>query len=251
MRLLRPDTPAARWLLGGGLLAGLLVVVIFVSVGRGKSDIEVKPATAATAEATATVANATATPTPFPTGQPSTVVTNVKDLVSKYGYPTGSDFAQIRIPTIGVDAKVGTRTVGRDAIMTSPGGPADIVWYDLSLWDGMGGAPGGGHNAVFAGHVDYADLVPYANVSYRGQAVFSQLRLLSQGDVIEVVYKGQTLRYSVQWRKQLTDTGQTDWGSIWSANTGVDSITLYTCGGNFDFTTREYADRIIVRATRI
>ena len=159
-------------------------------------------------------------------------------------------FAQIRIPAIGVDARVAPKVVGRDAIMPAPSGPADVVWYDMGQWPGLGGSPGAGQNALFSGHVDYADRVPYANVSYRGQGVFSQLHLLSQGDVIEVLYRGQTLRYRVEWRRQLTTATATDWGSIWNSNTGADAITLYTCGGAFNFQTREYQDRVIVRAVR-
>lgn len=228
----------------------VLGLTIFAITRGGKSDIVVRAAETATAEASSTPGS-DGSPTPQATGQPGQTITKVKDLVSKFGYPPGTDFAEIRIPTIGVDAKVGARTVGRDAIMAAPAGPADVVWYDLSLWKGLGGTPGEGHNAVFSGHADYADPVLYAKVSYRGQGVFSQLRLLSQGDVIEVIYKGQTLRYSVAWRQQLTSGSKTDWGTIWSANTGSDSITLYTCGGAFDSTTREYQDRIIVRANRI
>ena len=256
MGLPRPHTVATPWLRRVALtstLVGLVALAAFTAACQGKPAIVVRPAGSAIATA---VTGATGTPgaietgTPFPTGQPSVVVTNVKDLVAKFGYPPGTNFAQMRIPAIGVDARVGARTVGRDAIMPSPGGPADIVWYDMVLWSGLGGSPGGGQNAVFSGHVDYADPIPYANVSYRGQAVFSQLRMLSQGDVIEVDYRGQTLRYRVASRQQVTSGGQTDWSTIWSSNTGVDAITLYTCGGAFNFQTREYEDRIIVRATR-
>lgn len=233
------------------LLAGSLIAVLGVATAcRGDSGIVVRPAgTVATAEPSSP--DGSATPTAFPTGQPGDVVTNVKDLVAKYGYPPGTNFAQLRIPAIGVDARVGARSVGRDANMPAPSGPADVVWYDMGLWPGLGGSPGGGQNAVFSGHVDYADRVPYANVSYRGQGVFSQLHLLSQGDIIELDYRGQTLRYRVEWRRQVTSGGQTDWGSIWSSNTGTDSITIYTCGGAFNFQTREYQDRVIVRANRI
>lgn len=235
-------------------VAVLLAIALLSGACSSKpKDIEVRPAAATeTPTATATrTPSATETGTPFPTGQPGTVVTNVKDLVTKYGYPPGTNFATMRIPRLGVDARVGARTVGRDGLMAAPSGPADVVWYDLGLWDGLGGSPGGGQNAVFSGHVDYADPVPYANVSYRGQAVFSQLHLLSQGDIIEIDYRGQTLRYKVEWRRQVTSGGNTDWSSIWTSKTGVDSITLYTCGGEFNFQTREYQDRVIVRATRL
>lgn len=261
MGLLRARAAATRWLSPSlrrvaliSTLVALVALVVLAGACRGKSEIVVHPggsATAPTAAVATGTPGATETATPFATGQPSQVVTNVKDLVAKFGYPPGTNFAQMRIPAIGVDARVGARTVGRDAIMPAPGGPADVVWYDMALWSGLGGSPGGGQNAVFSGHVDYADPVPYANVSYRGQGVFSQLRLLSQGDIIEIDYRGQTLRYRVASRQQLTAGGQTDWSTIWSSNTAVDSITLYTCGGAFNFQTREYEDRIVVRATRI
>lgn len=258
MAVLRAQTFASLLLRRSALASALLALLIVGAACSGKEDVVVRPAATTGTEppgAASVTASATPTPmetgTPFPTGQPGQVVTSVKELVSKFGYPPGTNFATIRIPTLGVDARVGARTVGRDAIMPAPGGPADVVWYDLGLWEGMGGSPGGGQNAVFSGHVDYADPVPYANVSYRGQAVFSQLHLLSQGDIIELDYRGQTLRYKVEWRRQLTAGGNTDWASIWSSNTGKDAITLYTCGGDFNFQTREYQDRVIVRAVRI
>ena len=242
------------------LIAAGTLVVVLIAIGAFMSTRQAPPAevvirppaetATATAQASATAAP-TETGTPFPTGQPSQLITNVKDLVSKFGYPPNTNYATIRIPRIGVDAKVGARTVGRDGLMAAPSGPADVVWYDMGLWDGLGGSPGGGQNAVFSGHVDYADPVRYANVTYGGQAVFSQIHLLSQGDIIEIDYRGQTLRYQVEWRRQVGSEGQTDWSSIWSSKTGRDSITLYTCGGEFNFQTREYADRVIVRANRI
>ncbi|MDA0302151.1 MAG: class F sortase [Chloroflexi bacterium] len=247
-----------RTLRRSALASVLLTLMIFGAACSGQPDVVIRPAATAGTETPSATATASATGpapietgTPFPTGQPGQVITTVKDMVTKFGYPPGTNFATLRIPTLGVDARVGARTVGRDAVMPAPGGPADVVWYDLGLWDGMGGSPGGGQNAVFSGHADYADPVPYANVAYRGQAVFSQLHLLSQGDIIELDYRGQTLRYKVEWRRQLNAGGNTDWASIWSSNTGSDAITLYTCGGTFNFQTREYEDRVIVRAVRI
>jgi len=240
--------------LAPGIVA--LLLVLTVSACNDEPSVIVRPADASTPTPTATststptpTASATPTATPTETPIPGTAVTSVKELVDKYGWPAGSDFARIRIPTIGVDAQVGTRVVGRDAIMQNPAGPADVVWYDLSQWDGLGGAPGAGRNAIFSGHVDYAANVPYADVAYRGQGVFSQLRLLSQGDIIEIDYKGETLKYKVVSREQLGLTA--DWAGIWSSKVATDTITLYTCGGAFDFRTAEYADRVVVRAERI
>lgn len=190
-------------------------------------------------------------PTPTATEEPrGEVVQSLRDLISSHGYPSDATYARLRIPTLGVDAQVSERFVGTDGIMPNPVGPAHVVWYDLSAFRGMGGAPGGGGNAIFSGHVDYADNVSYAGIYYRGKGVFAQLHLLSAGDVIEVDHNGQTYRYAVVWRQQL-GAQDTAWGQIWSDDVSVDSITLYTCGGEFDFTSREYADRVVVRAERI
>lgn len=109
---------------------------------------------------------------------------------------------------------------------------------------------GGGGNAVFSGHVDYADAVSWAGVDFRGRGVFFSLALLSPGDVIEVEVGGERLRYTVQWQKQVdaSDTGA--WAEILSAQVEQDSITIITCGGQFNTATRSYLDRTVVRAVR-
>jgi sortase (surface protein transpeptidase) len=243
----------------------LPAVGLLVALGvacSGGDDPTPTPSPTPTASATAS-ASPTATRTPTATAGASAtataaseetpegpVVRNLGDLVSNYGYPADATFARLRIPTLGVDAQVSSRYVGTDGVMTNPEGPAHVVWYDMAAWNSMGGAPGSGGNAIFSGHVDYAANVGYAGVYYRGQGVFSQIRLLSAGDIIEVDYGGETLRYAVEWRQQVGATGG-DWGAIWSSNVATDSITIYTCGGEFDFTTRSYADRVVVRAERV
>ena len=156
----------------------------------------------------------------------------------------------MRVPALGIDAPMGVRLVGGDGQMPNPAGPSDVIWYDFSGWDGIGGAIGGGGNAVFSGHVDYAARVAYADVDYRGHGVFFSLSLLSPGDVIEVESAGQTIRYAVSWR-QTVDAAETDWGEMLSADVAVDSITLITCGGEFDFESSSYVDRVVIRAERI
>ena len=68
--------------------------------------------------------------------------------------------------------------------------------------------------------------------------------------MIEVEYEGETLRYEVSWARQL-GVQSTNWGEIWSADVERDSITLFTCGGSFDWDARAYSDRLVVRAERI
>ncbi|MSQ31605.1 MAG: class F sortase [Dehalococcoidia bacterium] len=236
-----------------GVRLGALGCILLVAAGGCGSKPEVVVRPTSSPAAAAAVAGATggsgAAAAPSETPIPGGVVTSVKDLIDRYGWPPGTDYARMRIPTIGVDARVGSRVVERDAVMPDPAGPADIVWYDMSKWPGFGGAPGGGGNAIFSGHVDYAYNIPYAQVAYRGQGVFSQLSLLSQGDIVEMEYRGQTLRYRVVSRQQLQ--AGADWLAIWSGKVAKDTITLYTCGGAFDAKTLEYADRIVVRAERL
>ncbi|MBM4411386.1 MAG: class F sortase [Chloroflexi bacterium] len=259
----RAVSHAIDWSCRNGRTLGVGCAVIaagaLAACSGGDSGVKVTPATA-TATATATVA-ATAqeksppsiptpkvTPGPDPGRQP---FRNLDDFLKEYDYPKDANFARIKIPAISVDARVASRTVGGDGIMPDPAGPADVVWYDLSGWPGLGGRPGEGGNAVFSGHVDYDYLIPYAGVPYRGQGVFSKISALSSGDLVEIEYGGKTLRYQVVSRKQYHVGGGTDWAAVWSSKVSKDTITLYTCGGPFDTITKEYSDRVVVRAERV
>lgn len=252
------------WLENAGLrIAGLgtavvavvaVIVIVVASIGGGGSDVKM---TAVTPTATVVAIKETppisvptpkTTPGPNPTREP---FRNLDDFLKDYDYPKDATFARIKIPSISVDARVASRTVGRDGVMADPSGPADVIWYDLSGWPGLGGRPGEGGNAVFSGHVDYDYLIPYAGVLYRGQGVFSKINALSTGDLIEVEYGGKMLRYQVVSRRQYNSGGNTDWTMVWSNKVSKDSVTFYTCGGPFDTVTREYSDRVVVRAERV
>ena len=228
------------------------------------------PTTTATAPPTATATaaptadagstptpTATATPTPTATATPPETATaapgiptygTLEALRGAVGEAPDATLGRIRIPVLGVDAALGQRLVSGSR-MQNPTGPSDVVWYDLSLWDGLGGAPGGGSNAVFSGHVDYFLQIPWAEVIYRGNGVFRHLSLLAPGDVIEVEIGGQTLRYSVVWQRQIAADSNSR--EILSSDVGVDSITLITCGGEFDVASKTYDERVIIRAERI
>ena len=210
------------------------------------------PAAPATPAPTAT---ATATPTPTETPAPTATPEpeaptyfTLESLQAALGEAPDATLGRMRIPIIGVDAALGQRLVSGSQ-MQNPTGPSDVVWYDLSLWEGLGGAPGAGGNAVFSGHVDYRAGIPWANARYQGDGVFRNLTLLAPGDVIEIEIGGQTLRYAVIWQRQVE--ANTNTAEILTADVPVDSITLITCGGDFDSTTRSYAERVVIRAERI
>jgi LPXTG-site transpeptidase (sortase) family protein len=133
--------------------------------------------------------------------------------------------------------------------MPDPTGPSDVVWYDFQNMPGFGGVPGAGHNAVFAAHVDRAAYLDYAGVNYIGAGIFYSLSDLDPGDLIELDIGGSTLYYIVAWRQNVS-ASDTQWADYLTSDVGIDSITLITCGGQFDAETHGYTKRTLVRATR-
>jgi LPXTG-site transpeptidase (sortase) family protein len=151
------------------------------------------------------------------------------------------DFGGTRlvIPKIGVDAQFSIKEVGTDGQMPNPDGPEDVAYYDFSQWPGLGGVPGKGGNVVLAGHVDY--------IRY-GPAVFWRLHELEPGDTVEIqLADGTTATYKIEFNKQL-DASAADWTPIVQA-TADESITLITCGGQFE--AGHYNNRQIVWGRRV
>lgn len=62
---------------------------------------------------------------------------------------------------------------------------------------------------------------------------------------------GETLRYAVESQRQVAAADSGAWGEILSSDVEQDTITLITCGGQFNTAARSYLDRIVVRAVRI
>lgn len=176
------------------------------------------------------------------------VVNSIEELHEVFGEPPDATFGRMRIPAIGVDAPLGVRYVATDGAMLNPTGPDDVVYYDFSGWDGLGGYPTAGGNAVFAAHVDRAAYLEYADVEYIGPGAFIALGQLGGGEVIEVDLGTGPVTYVVEWTREVEVAG--DWLSILSANVEVDSITLITCGGDFNTTEGAYTHRTVVRAVR-
>ena len=289
MRLLLADTrrwlgarsPVARWSMLGGAIGvpfGLLVAVVVLATGGGGGDAPVVVATppreTATAAPSAQATPAAATSTPvvgsIRAGAPGELadpfygvgeippaletgpltVSTLGELTELHGPPPDATLGRFRIPVLGVDAPLGQRFVS-GSTMPNPTGPGDVVWYDLSQWEGLGGVPGGGGNAIFSGHVDYFAPVAWAEAIYRGRGVFFDLGLLSPGDVIEVEVGANVYRYAVQWREQVSAGLEGNWASILASDVSAEALTLITCGGDFDLSERSYQDRVVVRAHRV
>jgi LPXTG-site transpeptidase (sortase) family protein len=138
---------------------------------------------------------------------------------------------RLQIPSLGLDAPVVPVGLEGDGSMQIPGA-TESGWY----WPGT--APGAQTgSAVIAAHVDYA--------GQRG--VFFDLRTVEVGSEISVLdEQGVPLRYVITERFQV-DKDLLPIDELFRAN-GSHTLTLITCGGGFDASSRSYADNIVVRA---
>ena len=142
--------------------------------------------------------------------------------------------ARLVIPAIDVDAGVEIRSVTADGVMENPTGPHDVAWYNFTA---LPNQPG---NIVMAGHLDYVNI---------GAAVFYHLDELQPGDeVLLNLENGDTASYRVT-SVQAYDADEAPVEEI-VGPTEVETVTLITCGGTFNATSREYSERVIVRAER-
>jgi LPXTG-site transpeptidase (sortase) family protein len=218
----RPWTPASLATLGIGLgaLTAALVLYLFQFSGRFDALVYVSPDSGAVFNV-ASIVNSTA----LSGAAPSTP-----------SVPSSTAaVAQLVIPSINVNAAVVVKGIGADGYMETPDNGYDVAWYDFSSH------PGGVGNAVFSGHVDYYKI---------GPAVFWNLgKLQVDGEVDVRLADGTVYRYAVVG-KGAFDANHVPIEQIIGA-TADDSITLITCTGTFDATTRQYDRRLVVRAKRI
>jgi sortase (surface protein transpeptidase) len=145
---------------------------------------------------------------------------------------------ELQVDSVGVDAPIELGAVV-DGAMQDPSGPWVVSWYDQL------GKIGEGGNVVLAGHVDYWNV---------GPAVFWDVRDLPAGDVIRVVGEdGKNYEYAVQWTQPYMAeelTPEVIQNDI-VGDTGEETLTLITCGGEFNPDTGEYNQRWVVRANLI
>lgn len=124
-----------------------------------------------------------------------------------------------------------------DGVMANPTGPWVVAWYQQTATLGEQG------NVVLAGHVDFWNV---------GPSVFFNLRDLVPGD--EIVLTGEdnsTYTYAVEWSETFLLEDLTTGGVLQdvTGHTDTRSVTLITCGGEFDYVNGEYLSRMVVRAT--
>jgi LPXTG-site transpeptidase (sortase) family protein len=230
------------------IVIAVAVVAIVMAGGGGKKTGDAQ-ATGKTPTVAATATKPGGTPTPGANAGLKTPIAispgdmlQPGDLAARGTGEAGrGEFSgtKLVIPKIGIDAEFSVKQVGTDGQMPNPNGPEDVAYYDFSQWPGLGGLPDKGGNVVLAGHVDY--------IRY-GPAVFWRLHELEVGDTIEIqMADGTTATYKVEFNKQL-DASAADWTPIVEA-TADESITLITCGGQFE--AGHYNNRQIVWGRRV
>jgi hypothetical protein len=151
------------------------------------------------------------------------------------GAPMGRSLpASVRIPAIGVDARIIPLGLGPDGIVNVPllSTPYLTSWFDGGVTPGQIGP------AVLFGHVDSA---------YTGPAVFYRLGDLRPGNLVYVTREDR-----------LTAVFQVDAVDLYSewdfpdqeiyGSTGRPVLRLVTCGGQFDTQTHLYLDRTVAWA---
>ena len=137
----------------------------------------------------------------------------------------------ISIEAAAVDAVIETREIV-DGVMQDPTGPFVVAWYKET---GRLGVPD--ENVVVAAHVDYWDV---------GAAVFYNIRNLAEGDIVDMTGEDSIVyRYLVEWQ-ELYDANNAPIEDI-VGPTDETSLTMITCGGQFDYQTGEYISRTVVR----
>jgi sortase (surface protein transpeptidase) len=112
--------------------------------------------------------------------------------------------------------------------------------WDTAGWYKEGPRPGQPGPAVILGHVD----------SRAGPAVFFRLRELRPGDIVRVgLADGRILVFRVQRVKRYPkDRFPAEAVYFPTLNR---ELRLITCGGEFDYASRNYRDNIVVYATLV
>lgn len=143
---------------------------------------------------------------------------------------------EVFIPSLGVDADVVPVGEDPDGAMSAPPDPDTVAWWSLGY--GTGDEPG---NVVLAGHVNWAGRL----------RPFGLIEQLDPGDEIVVHDEvGREFHYQVAWTK-LVEAEGAPVEEIFAPTSDRAELTLITCGGTYVAATREYLDRLIVRAVKV
>jgi sortase (surface protein transpeptidase) len=139
----------------------------------------------------------------------------------------------LTIKSIGVSTTVEQVGVDKQGNMAIPADPKNVGWY------GSGAAPGERGNAVIDGHLDWYGMP---------EGPFFRLNSLKAGDEIDLyALDGTTMVFKVTGPASSVPAGSKPSGLFRSG--GNATMTLITCGGDWDASKQTYSERQLVNAT--
>lgn len=189
-----------------------------------------------TTHRTAPVVSQAAEPTPTPSPGPSPECPEMNNPGGGIKWEPSADAGPrttdgvVRLPRLGVEApivSVGVNTAGQ---MVVPRNAHQVAWLE------QGTFPGPVRNAVLAGHIKWSGVA----------GSFNRIKELGPGDVVEVRFGERRLTYQVEWTCAFDRS--TEFAEQIMGSTREPSVTLITCGGEFDTAARTHTKRIVVRA---
>jgi Sortase domain len=195
--------------------------------------------TAAPSAGPATTAASTTAPAPAPTAATKTTTVAVSAIATHDATLGALVVADAPVPVAvaagptsaisgpvvraGVDPATGELAIPADA--------AVVAWYEY------GPAPGQAGSAVLAGHVDW----------HGAPGIFFKLRELQPGEPVTVTMSDGSVRGFHVVDTRLVDKPELPLAEVF-ARTGAPMLTLVTCGGRFDSSTRHYLSNVVVTA---
>jgi Sortase domain len=136
--------------------------------------------------------------------------------------------AQLLIPVLNVHRTVEAVGTNRFGVMNLPVNGWNAGWYKA------GPTPGAPGDAVIEGHAGFPDQ----------PMIFGKLSTLRAGDQVVVVLADGSQRLFLVVSKAIFPVGSAPAGM--GEPYGVPRLTLVTCSGDFDATTKSYARRLVV-----
>ncbi|MFB9923876.1 class F sortase [Amycolatopsis halotolerans] len=210
----------SRWRLSAIVIAAVLALAGASAIGYGLSDQHRAPEPAPAMSATGAPSRSPG-PAPAPAATPHGM--------------SASPPVSIRIPAIGVSSAVNEVGLNPDGTMQVPQpGPH----YDQAAWFRGSPSPGETGPSVILGHIDSAR---------NGPSVFFDLGGLKPGEQVRVDRADHTVAtFEIDLVKSYPKSDfpqQTVYGY-----TSQPALRLITCGGSFDYGTRQYRDNTVVFA---
>jgi sortase (surface protein transpeptidase) len=139
---------------------------------------------------------------------------------------------RLQVPALDIDAPITPVGVDSAGQVQIPEDVHTLGWYQ---WGRSVGAASG--SVVVVGHVDSAR---------QGVGALFDLRSIAAGAEVVVTAGNRRYVYQVIAREEFVKNA-VPWPALF-ATTGRTRLTLVTCGGAFDRTTKSYVDNIVVTA---